>query len=144
MHLNTTLFGNNMRKFNLKEALAGAPLCTREGVPVEFIEYDPPGSFYKVVARIKEIGIDVFTKNGKYDINTSKHPLDLFIADDKYKYCTGWINLSSNDNIVHFTCGIVRKSKKEAYKAAHSITNPKKLSRDYRCTVKINYKVKIK
>lgn len=134
-----------MRKFNLKEALAGAPLCTREGVPVEFVKHDSSDSFkYTVVAIIKGIGPRSFTTKGKYEICVRKHPFDLFIADDKYKYCTGWVNISSNDDIVYFTCGIVRKSKKEARRAAHSITNPKKLSKDYICSTKINYKVKIK
>lgn len=81
-----------MRKFNLEEAKAGKPVCTRDGRPVRVLCYDRLGAF-PVVALVKD-GDEVentqcFTTNGSYYVGRESDT-DLMMKPTKR---TGFINI---------------------------------------------------
>lgn len=79
-----------MNPFNLEDALAGAPVVTRDGREVKDVCYLPSSdSVYKVRA---VVGVDIiaFTEEGCYSLNRVASELDLLMAPVKKE---GWINL---------------------------------------------------
>lgn len=91
-----------MRKFNIEEAKAGKPVCTRDGRPVRVLCYDRLGAF-PVVALVKD-GDEVentqcFTTNGFYYVGRESDT-DLMMKPTKR---TGFINIytSIRGGLVH-------------------------------------------
>ena len=81
-----------MKAFNLEEAKAGKPICTRDGVVVEFIAH-VPGAVYnnRVIVLHQQSGMLLTTtEEGHYYVNTSKDGRDLFMQSTKR---TVWVNL---------------------------------------------------
>ena len=74
-----------MKKFNLKEALAGEPLITRDGRKVSGFKYSPSQwrRDFPYLALIEgEPFPNSFTKNGKLVIGVNAEE-DLFMAESK-------------------------------------------------------------
>ena len=83
-----------MKPFNLEEAKAGKPVCTRDGRDVRIICFDKRDAQYPIVALLSEIGIEavaLYHQNGK----TGNSDKDLFMKPEKK---TGWINIYKSDN----------------------------------------------
>lgn len=82
-----------MKEFNLEEAKAGKPVCTRDGRNVRIITFDIKNDEYPIVAAVdcrgKEVATD-YTINGKYNISGTYSYSDLMMVTEKKK---GWINL---------------------------------------------------
>lgn len=84
-----------MKEFNLEEAKAGKPVCTRDGRKARIICYDVKNKFSIVaVVTDKDNCEDVYQykDNGKYDTEISN--LDLMMKSEKH---VGWTNIYRGD-----------------------------------------------
>lgn len=81
---------HTMKPFNLQEALAGKPICDRQGRPCKVLAYEPAlEGAYKLVALCADNTLNTFTDAGR-----SYHPVasdkDLFMVTTKK---TVWLNI---------------------------------------------------
>ena len=81
-----------MNPFNLKDALAGKPVVTRDGRKVFDLHHFPSASTYKLAGVVEgaEEQPSTFTEKGIFAIFSSNNNRDLFMASEKKE---GWINL---------------------------------------------------
>ena len=99
-----------MKEFNLEEAKAGKPVCTRDGKKARIICFDYRDE-EPIIALVEVYGEEtIFTYNceGRYD-SPSENKLDLMMAGEKKE---GWVNLYRVENIV--MTGLVYDTKKQA------------------------------
>ena len=83
-----------MKPFNLEQAKAGAPVCTRNGQPARIVCYDLKGyKNYSILALVKiPAGVETtvsYTLSGHQSLY-SDTGLDLMMASVKRE---GWVNL---------------------------------------------------
>ena len=83
-----------MKPFNLEQAKAGAPVCTRDGRPVRIVCYDFKGhKNYSILALVESpVGVEStvsYALNGHQYLD-SETDIDLMMASVKR---VGWINL---------------------------------------------------
>ena len=83
-----------MKPFNLEQAKAGAPVCTRDGRPVRIVCYDLKGyKNYPILALIEDtVGAEYtisYALNGHQSLD-SETGIDLMMASVKRE---GWVNL---------------------------------------------------
>ena len=83
-----------MKPFNLEQAKAGAPVCTRDGQPVRIVCYDLKGNkHYPILALVKSpVGVEAtvnYTLSGHQSLY-SDTGIDLMMASIKRE---GWVNL---------------------------------------------------
>lgn len=76
-----------MKPFNLEEAKAGKPVCTRDGRRVEILSFENPNANYPILARIFSNNTNYdefsFTQQG-YLVNEDKEfKADLMMAEDE-------------------------------------------------------------
>lgn len=74
-----------MKPFNLEEAKAGKPVCTRDGKPARIVCYDKKNSIYPLVALVFNENQEVtlhYTENGAY-YNNEETLSDLMMAGEK-------------------------------------------------------------
>lgn len=86
---------NKYKPFNLEEAKAGRPVCTRNGQEVRIICFDAKSENYPIVALVKEgystqEYLRTYTNEGEVCRNGLMHTLDLVMS---LKKKTGWINI---------------------------------------------------
>lgn len=86
---------NKYKPFNLEEAKAGRPVCTRNGQEVRIICFNAKSENYPIVALVKEgystqEYLRAYTNEGKVCRNGLMHTLDLVMP---LKKKTGWINI---------------------------------------------------
>lgn len=83
-----------MKPFNLEEAKAGKPVCTRSGKPVRIICYNIKGEeTYPILALITtddREDCSSFTKDGKFWVDKDNQSNDLMMVGEKHE---GYINL---------------------------------------------------
>lgn len=82
-----------MKPFNLKDAKAGKPLCTRDGKPVRIICFDRENKDFPLIAAVTNDNYEDFysyTTDGKFYNDGDISDLDLFMTPEKHK---GWINI---------------------------------------------------
>lgn len=86
-----------MKPFNLKEALAGKPVVTREGQKLASIFYDPgAGPEIRLIGRREgQTSYDYWSEGGTY--TNTPTPLDLFMAPSKKE---AWVNVYKDKEIV--------------------------------------------
>lgn len=80
-----------MKEFDYEKAKAGAPVCTRDGMPARIICWNFMHPFYKIIAladRGDSESILSFSPEGKYDKDKDNHFLDLMMAPVKHE---GWV-----------------------------------------------------
>ena len=84
----------NLRKFNLDEAKAGAPICDTVGTPVRFVAHvEDAASAAKVVVLGYNSEIQTYTVNGLFDTHTRQEGiLDLRMAEDLREAVTGIVD----------------------------------------------------
>lgn len=91
-----------MKPFNLEEAKAGKPICTRDGRRARIICYDARSEEYPIVALVEsadggEEGCYTFADNGRYysatECTSQQDNRDLFMAPTAK---TVWVNLYRN------------------------------------------------
>ena len=83
-----------MKPFNLEQAKAGAPVCTRGGQPVRIVCYALKGhKNYPILALVESpVGVEStvsYTLNGHHSLD-SETGIDLMMASVKRE---GWVNL---------------------------------------------------
>ena len=83
-----------MKPFNLEQAKAGAPVCTRNGWPARIVCYDCKGyKNYPILALIESpVGVESilsYALNGHHSLD-SEADKDLMMASVKRE---GWVNL---------------------------------------------------
>lgn len=83
-----------MKPFNLEQAKAGAPVCTRDGQSVRIICYDLKGyKNYPILALVESsVGVEAtvsYALNGHHSLD-SETDIDLMMASVKRE---GWVNL---------------------------------------------------
>jgi len=78
-----------MKPFDLEQALAGAPVCTREGKPVtQLTKFDLPEKGVVILVGVTSgRHIERWYPNGSYEFNDHSR-LDLFMAPVRK---TGWL-----------------------------------------------------
>ena len=121
-----------MKPFNLEEAKAGKPVCTRDGRPARIVEFDMKDEKFPIVAimvgRDKE-EVGTFTLRGTYHTGL-ENPRDLMMATVMEE---GWVNVYKiNDK---FVAGRIFSSKEEALDNKYKII-------PYVDTVKIKFEPK--
>ena len=85
-----------MKPFNLEQAKAGAPVCTRNGQPARIVCYDLKGrKNYPILALVKSpVGVETtvsYTLSGHQSLY-SDTGIDLMVASVKRE---GWVNLDT-------------------------------------------------
>ena len=80
-----------MKPFDLKRALAGDPVVTRDGRKIEFVAHDPKaGAGFRILARREgESCASSFYTDGKHT-DGIELPYDLFMAPTKRE---AWVNV---------------------------------------------------
>lgn len=120
---------NDMKPFNLEEAKAGKPVCTREGCSARIICFDRVDDKQPIVALIKmDDGTETviyYDKNGMaYGTLNEKHSLNLMMKSEKKQ---GWVNLYRESygglytSDVYFTQETALKSKSDNEKYIDTI-----------------------
>lgn len=102
-----------MKPFNLDEALAGKPVITADGKPVEEIYYFKKANIgsMRVYAAIEGLILNYYENGRSW---TERHSgIDLFMASEKK---SGWINIYNKGG----TSGEVYTTKEEADRAGVS------------------------
>lgn len=103
-----------MKPFNLEEAKAGKPVCTRDGRPVRIIDFNIKSETYPILALVDN-GIEeipqTYTKNGKWNDQEQKADYNLFMKETKKR---GWINIIKNSDGVTFCSQKIWPTRKEA------------------------------
>lgn len=76
-----------MKPFNLEEAKAGKPVCTRDGRRVEIISFTNSSSIYPILARVFSNNTKyndlVFNKEGYFFDENKKFRADLMMVEDE-------------------------------------------------------------
>lgn len=76
-----------MKPFNLKEAKAGKPVCTRNGRRVEILSFNNPNNSYPILARVFSDNTDyndfMFTQEGCFFKDNREFGADLMIMEDE-------------------------------------------------------------
>lgn len=104
-----------MKEFDLQEAKAGKPVCTRDGRNARIICFDVKHEYYPIIALIESEGKEFsasFGKDGRFDDGDKEyvasycadgrfiynhrveHSVDLFMAPEKH---VGWVNIYGSE-----------------------------------------------
>ena len=124
-----------MRPFNLEQAKAGAPVCTRDGRPVRIVCYDMKGyKSYPILALIENTnGVESpinYTLSGHKSLY-SDTGIDLLMASVKRE---GWVNLYT------YPCGATATDQCTLYPSEKEARSQiRKVSGVYVATVKIEW-----
>lgn len=82
----------NLKTFNLEQAKAGKPVCTRDGRKARIICFDRKNDSEPIVALIDNNGYESsfnYNVNGRYNVDV-EHRLDLMMLSEKKE---GWVNV---------------------------------------------------
>lgn len=114
-----------MKPFNIEEAKAGKPVCTRNGKKARIICFDKKGNEFPLIALIctseTEEEYYSFTKEGRFYSDDSKSSFDLFMASTHHE---GWITIPEDTkHMIEIEC--FYNSKEEAITCAkhHNASN---------------------
>lgn len=103
-----------MKEFNLEEAKAGKPICTRDGKDARIVCFDAKGCS-PITALVDYNGIEMcylYMLNGRYYTTVDKESnIDLMM---KSKKCKGWINVYRYKGDFRLSSSFVYKTKEEA------------------------------
>lgn len=76
-----------MKPFNLEEAKAGKPVCTRNGRRVEINSFDNPNNGYPILARVFSDNTDyndfMFAQEGYFFNDNREFGADSMMAEDE-------------------------------------------------------------
>ena len=108
-----------MKPFNLEEAKAGKPVCTRDGKPARIICFNRKADRYPIIALVDKGPFEVvytYTNEGMYNYG-GLSDFDLLMASIKRE---GWVNIYEKDitnNISDRASGYIFSTKGEALEA---------------------------
>ena len=129
----------NLKSFNIEEAKAGKPVCTRDGRKARIICFDRANSkpILALIASTDGKGEDVFDYfvSGKRIANALESDLDLMMLPEKKE---GWVNVYDADTTFRFVEGMVYNTKDESIqRAKEEVANGQREKNEYVDTVKI-------
>lgn len=108
---------NKFKPFDLEQAKAGKPVCTRNGRKARIICFDAKSKDYPIVALVEEESsireiLFTYTNEGRHCCDNPMHTLDLVMLPRKRE---GWINIYPcvDGNV---TCSNPYETKEEAMK----------------------------
>lgn len=86
---------NKMKEFNLEEAKAGKPVCTRDGRKARIICFDVNNTNYPIAALVKDVNNKeeypyAYSEDGRFVVTSNMNAEDLMMAPEKKQ---GWIGL---------------------------------------------------
>lgn len=96
-----------MKPFNLEEAKAGKPVCTRDGRSARIICFDAKFRGYPILALVEQEdgteNVNSFCLDGRYNITMEKgweddSFLDLFMKTERHE---GWVNIYKTGNVTY-------------------------------------------
>lgn len=102
-----------MKPFNLAEAKAGKPVCTRVGREARIICFDQKHNFKPIIALLKINSFEVvetFTLDGHATLNYQEHRNDLLM---KSEVKTGWVNIYQIGDSIFTKQEIIRDNKED-------------------------------
>lgn len=91
-----------MKPFDLEEAKAGKPVCTRDGRKVEIISFEHPIKGYPILAKVF-FGKDdyeefTFTESGTFFVAGKESEADLIMAEDEIEIPSLWTQSCTEEN----------------------------------------------
>lgn len=91
-----------MKPFDLEEAKAGKPVCTRDGRKVEIISFEHPIKGYPILAKVF-FGKDdyeefTFTESGTFFVAGKESEADLMMAEDEIEIPSLWTQSCTEEN----------------------------------------------
>lgn len=91
-----------MKPFDLEEAKAGKPVCTRDGRKVEIISFEHPIKGYPILAKVS-FGKDdyeefTFTESGTFFVASKESEADLMMAEDEIEIPSLWTQSCTEEN----------------------------------------------
>jgi hypothetical protein len=102
-----------MKPFNLEEAKAGKPVCTRDGRPVRIVDFNVKSKKYPILALIDNGGTEIpqtYKKDGKWSMK-EEDGHDLFMKETEKH---GWVNIIKNSSGVTSCSQNIWSTRKEA------------------------------
>lgn len=88
-----------MKEFNIGEARAGKPVCTRDGKPARIVCWDAKDASYPILALVETCSgceeAEWYTGRGRWDCDGGKYSMDLMMRSERHE---GWINLWRMNN----------------------------------------------
>ena len=110
---------NKFKPFNLEQAKAGKPVCTRVGHKARIICFDAKTSGdYPIIALIEDVNNSIyetvcsFSNEGEYR-KGNIHDIDLMMPLEEHE---GWVNIYRNAGIVSARC--IYNTREEAMESA--------------------------
>lgn len=91
-----------MKPFDLEEAKAGKPVCTRDGRKVEIISFEHPIKGYPILAKVF-FGKDdyeefTFAESGTFFVAGKESEADLMMAEDEIEIPSLWTQSCTEEN----------------------------------------------
>lgn len=94
-----------MKPFNLEEAKAGKPVCTRDGRRVEIISFENPNNGYPILARVffdkndyNDYEEFTFTESGNLFVAIKGSEADLMMVEDETEIPSLWTQSCTEEN----------------------------------------------
>ena len=104
-----------MKPFNLEEAKAGKPVCTRDDRAARIICFDAANMDFPIVALVMdesdEESPETYTVDGCYSISSGDRDYDLFMAPTQH---TVWVNLYRRHDMSIYAGSAVYPSEQDA------------------------------
>lgn len=96
-----------MKPFNLEEAKAGKPVCTRDGRRAEILSFDNPNNGYPILARIFSNNTKyynlVFNKEGYFFDENKEFRADLMMVEDETILSLWTQSCTEENTIINYT-----------------------------------------
>ena len=111
-----------MKPFDLEEAKAGKPVCTRAGYPVRIVDFNVKDSEFPILALIDHGEVETpqtYKKNGAWDGLEQESDYDLFMKETEKH---GWVNIIKNSSGVTSCSQNIWPTRKGAVLEATALT----------------------
>lgn len=96
-----------MKPFNLEEAKAGKPVCTRDGRRVEIISFDNPNNGSPILARVFSDNTDyndfMFTQEGYFFNDNREFGADLMMVENETIPSLWTQSCTEENTIINYT-----------------------------------------
>lgn len=91
-----------MKPFNLEEAKAGKPVCTRDGRRVEILSFENPNANYPILAKVffdkNDCEEFTFTESGNLFVAIKGSEADLMMVEDETEIPSLWTQSCTEEN----------------------------------------------
>lgn len=91
-----------MKPFNLEEAKAGKPVCTRDGRRVEILSFENPNANYPILAKVffdkNDYEEFTFTESGNLFVAIKGSEADLMMVEDETEIPSLWTQSCTEEN----------------------------------------------